>query len=143
MLRLARMLGVSKRHYPRIGARLAMTSKAAAAKEAKETSKAANPKAASPSSQQTAAASTAAAASAEIDAYERKTPHEHVLLRPGMYVGQIEASPIDTWVYNDSSPPGADGGPFMEKRALLYSPALLKIFDEILVNAADNLQVKS
>lgn len=67
------------------------------------------------------------------DAYERKTPHEHVLLRPGMYIGQIEPSTIDTWVFNESTQ-------HMEKRSIHYSPALLKIFDEIIVNAADNFQ---
>jgi len=64
--------------------------------------------------------------------YERKTPHEHVLLRPGMYVGQMESSVTDTWVYDAASKQ-------MQKRSVHYSPALLKIFDEILVNAADNV----
>lgn len=63
--------------------------------------------------------------------YERKTPHEHVLLRPGMYLGQIEPSVVETWVINDKLN-------IMEKKPLRYSPALAKIFDEILVNAADN-----
>lgn len=63
--------------------------------------------------------------------YERKTPVEHVLLRPGMYVGQIEIDQTETWVYNKEK--GC-----MNKETLKYSPALLKIFDEIIVNAADN-----
>lgn len=57
------------------------------------------------------------------DMYERKTPHEHVLLRPGMYIGQIEPSSMDTWVYNKTS--GR-----MEKESLSYSPALLKVSPE-------------
>jgi DNA topoisomerase-2 len=65
------------------------------------------------------------------DEYERKTPREHVLLRPGMYIGQMEPSLIETYVFNDSNKS-------MEKSDLFYSPGLLKIFDEILVNAADN-----
>ena len=65
--------------------------------------------------------------------YERKTPHEHVLLRPGMYVGQVEASSNDVWTFNE------DRGR-MQKSARLFSPALIKLFDEILVNAADNKQ---
>jgi len=50
-----------------------------------------------------------------------------------MYVGQIDASATDTWIYNQKSSQ-------MEKQHVNYSPALLKIFDEILVNAADNAQ---
>lgn len=85
--------------------------------------------------------------------YERKTPREHVLLRPGnviclsfppiyvifhilsmhagMYLGQVNPITAQTWVYNSSAA-------MMEKKSLTYSPALVKIFDEILVNAADN-----
>ena len=29
--------------------------------------------------------------------YERMDPLDHVLLRPGMYVGQMEASSVETW----------------------------------------------
>jgi DNA topoisomerase-2 len=71
-------------------------------------------------------------ASTQDSGYERKTPHEHVLLRPGMYVGQMESSLTDTWIYDAAAQS-------MCKRSVNYSPALLKIFDEILVNAADNL----
>ena len=71
------------------------------------------------------------ASSVSAENYERKTPVEHVLLRPGMYVGQIELAEVLTWVVD----PGTQR---MTRRQLLYSPALLKIIDEILVNAADN-----
>lgn len=63
--------------------------------------------------------------------YERKTPVEHVLLRPGMYIGQTEISTVDTWVYDTSTQR-------MQKKSVSYSPALLKLFDEVIVNAADN-----
>jgi DNA topoisomerase-2 len=72
------------------------------------------------------------AASTEV-IYERKTPIEHVLLRPGMYIGQTDIVPLDTWVYNALSNR-------MERKELRISPALLKLFDEIMVNAADNYQ---
>lgn len=65
--------------------------------------------------------------------YERMEPLDHVLLRPGMYVGQMEASSSETWIYNHDLCK-------MEKAILKYSPALLKVFDEILINAADNKQ---
>jgi hypothetical protein len=66
-----------------------------------------------------------------VDKYERKTPHEHVLLRPGMYLGQIEPSTTETWIYKDKIKK-------MEKQIITFSPALIKLFDEIIVNAADN-----
>ena len=65
--------------------------------------------------------------------YERKSPVEHVLLRPGMYIGQVELVTTETWLYNTKEKK-------MIKEHIQYSPALLKIFDEILVNAADNRQ---
>jgi DNA topoisomerase-2 len=65
--------------------------------------------------------------------YEKKTPLEHVLLRPGMYVGQTEWTQSEQWIYNSEKRK-------MEKKEIALSPALLKIFDEIMVNAADNYQ---
>ncbi|RCN34633.1 ATPase/histidine kinase/DNA gyrase B/HSP90 domain protein [Ancylostoma caninum] len=66
--------------------------------------------------------------------YERKSPIEHILLRPDTYVGSTAvAEDTDAWVVSDDNLR-------MVQRPLAYSPALLKIFDEILVNAADNKQ---
>lgn len=48
-----------------------------------------------------------------------------------MYLGQVNPITAQTWVYNTARS-------HMEKQLLTYSPALVKIFDEILVNAADN-----
>jgi DNA topoisomerase-2 len=62
----------------------------------------------------------------------KKTPHEHVLTRPDSYVGSIELSTADIWVYDDVVG--------MNKRKVNYVPGLYKIFDEILVNAADHKQ---
>eukprot|EP00897_Mesotaenium_endlicherianum_P007582 jgi/Mesen1/6852/ME000351S05970 len=63
--------------------------------------------------------------------YLKKTPLEHVLLRPDTYVGSIEKHKQLLWVY--------EGGK-MVQREITYVPGLHKIFDEILVNAADNKQ---
>jgi len=65
--------------------------------------------------------------------YQKKTPVEHILLRPDTYVGSIEKQDDLLWVWNK------DKGE-MEQKNISYVPALYKIFDEILVNAADNLQ---
>ena len=59
----------------------------------------------------------------------KKLTHiEHILKRPDSYVGPVEQSREQYWVL--------DGDVFV-KKYVQYSPALLKIFDEILVNAID------
>ncbi|KAG6557359.1 hypothetical protein Mapa_001289 [Marchantia paleacea] len=63
--------------------------------------------------------------------YQKKTQLEHILLRPDTYVGSIEKHKQSLWVY--------EGGK-MVHREVSYVPGLYKIFDEILVNAADNKQ---
>jgi len=65
--------------------------------------------------------------------YQKKTPVEHILLRPDTYVGSVEKQDDQLWVWD------ADAEE-MQSRKISYVPALYKIFDEILVNAADNLQ---
>lgn len=67
-----------------------------------------------------------------VEVYQKKSQLEHILLRPDSYVGSIERQSMEHWVFQDAS--GR-----MEKKTLEYVPALYKIFDEILVNAADNL----
>ncbi|KAM0917024.1 hypothetical protein ACQ4PT_009770 [Festuca glaucescens] len=63
--------------------------------------------------------------------YQKKTQLEHILLRPDTYVGSIEKHKQKLWVYEDGA---------MVYREVEYVPGLYKIFDEILVNAADNKQ---
>nr|ABC17641.1 DNA topoisomerase IIalpha [Trypanosoma brucei] len=63
--------------------------------------------------------------------YQKKTQHEHILARPDMYIGTIEPVTEDVWVYDE-----ADN--VMKLRKCTWTPGLYKIFDEILVNAADN-----
>jgi len=63
--------------------------------------------------------------------YQKKTQLEHILLRPDSYVGSTEKQIQDHWIVN------ADSGR-IERKKVEYVPALFKIFDEILVNAADN-----
>ncbi|KNC79788.1 hypothetical protein SARC_07829 [Sphaeroforma arctica JP610] len=66
------------------------------------------------------------------ETYQKKTQLEHILLRPDSYIGSTEASTEQMWVY--------DQGTGMVFRKVTYVPGLFKIFDEILVNAADNRQ---
>ena len=101
------------------------------------------------------------------DQYSRKTPLEHILLRPGMYIGPVERSqPSQHWFPNPLPPPPPldflpsssikngkqarsqsmlplkelpilDPTQMIQQKNSCY-PALVKIFDEILVNAFDN-----
>ncbi|KAI5475823.1 DNA topoisomerase II, partial [Pseudohyphozyma bogoriensis] len=63
--------------------------------------------------------------------YEKLTPREHVLKRPDTYVGSTGIAEGPMWVYNEEDKK-------MTFKEIKYVPALYKIFDEILVNAADN-----
>jgi DNA topoisomerase-2 len=65
--------------------------------------------------------------------YQKKTQLEHILLRPDTYVGSIELQKDKLWVFNQETSK-------LEFREINYVPGLFKIFDEILVNAADNYQ---
>ncbi|XP_054601602.1 DNA topoisomerase 2-beta isoform X2 [Nothobranchius furzeri] len=64
--------------------------------------------------------------------YQKKTQLEHILLRPDTYVGSLQPVTQQMWVFDE------DVG--MNQREITYVPGLYKIFDEILVNAADNKQ---
>mmetsp|Transcript_77694 Transcript_77694/g.137624 ORF Transcript_77694/g.137624 Transcript_77694/m.137624 type:complete len:1519 (+) Transcript_77694:118-4674(+) len=64
--------------------------------------------------------------------YQKKSQLEHILLRPDTYVGSTEHMAQEMWVYNEKQKE-------IEWRRINFVPALYKIFDEILVNAADNL----
>lgn len=61
------------------------------------------------------------------------TPVEHILKRPDTYIGSVERIEKQMWVYNSTTAS-------MEMREISYVPGLYKIFDEIIVNAADNKQ---
>ncbi|PAV63041.1 hypothetical protein WR25_09079 isoform B [Diploscapter pachys] len=66
--------------------------------------------------------------------YQRKSPLEHILLRPDTYIGSVEfTEPTQMWVYDEEQEK-------LVQKNIVYVPGLYKIFDEILVNAADNKQ---
>jgi DNA topoisomerase-2 len=75
----------------------------------------------------------AAASGDSSDKYQKITHIEHILLRPDTYIGSIEFQESDMWVYNADTEA-------MEYRKVNFVPGLYKIFDEVLVNAADNKQ---
>ena len=62
--------------------------------------------------------------------YVKLNPREHVLTRPGMYIGSLEPDAANTWVYSNNE---------MQKKDIQYVSGLYKIFDEILVNVLDHI----
>jgi DNA topoisomerase-2 len=61
---------------------------------------------------------------------EKLTHVEHVLKRPDSYIGSVDKTNESYWLLNNTNKN-------FQKKNISYSPALLKIFDEILVNAID------
>jgi DNA topoisomerase II len=62
--------------------------------------------------------------------YQTVSDREHVLLRPGMYIGSIDNVKEKLYIYDDKT------NKIIEKE-ILYNAGLYKIFDEIIDNAAD------
>ncbi|XP_033309874.1 DNA topoisomerase 2 isoform X1 [Bombus bifarius] len=65
--------------------------------------------------------------------YQKKSQLEHILLRPDTYIGSVEPMTEMMWIYDKEKES-------MVQKEIKYVPGLYKIFDEILVNAADNKQ---
>lgn len=65
--------------------------------------------------------------------YQKKTQLEHILLRPDTYIGSVESVTQAMWVMDTENNK-------MIQKDITFVPGLYKIFDEILVNAADNKQ---
>lgn len=63
--------------------------------------------------------------------YKKHTHREHILELPDTYIGSIDTTIENRWVYNQSKNE-------MEWRIVHFCPGFLKIFDEILVNALDH-----
>lgn len=76
--------------------------------------------------------------------YQKKSQLEHILLRPDTYIGSVERTRELMWIYDVTEETNEQGetvkkGKMIQKE-ISYVPGLYKIFDEILVNAADNKQ---
>lgn len=65
------------------------------------------------------------------DQYQKLSQLEHILKRPDTYIGSTEPLEQKIWVYSNEE----EG---MLDKEVKIVPGLFKIFDEILVNAADN-----
>jgi DNA topoisomerase-2 len=60
--------------------------------------------------------------------YKKLTDQEHVLLRPGMYLGSIKPSNGLRWVVDNNK---------IIKKDVTFIPAFIKLFDEIIMNSVD------
>jgi len=65
------------------------------------------------------------------ETYKKMSQREHVLHRPGMYIGSVDKSIEELWVWDTKTSK-------MVKRMVEFSPGFLKIFDEVLTNALDH-----
>jgi DNA topoisomerase-2 len=63
--------------------------------------------------------------------YKKYSQIEHVLARPGMYIGDIQNVIGSNWVVEDDR---------VVSKQLHWNPGIYKIFDEIITNAADESQ---
>lgn len=63
--------------------------------------------------------------------YKKFTQIEHVLARPGMYVGEIKTIKSEQWILEDDT---------IVSREVKWNPGIYKIFDEIITNASDECQ---
>ena len=63
--------------------------------------------------------------------YQKLSDIEHVLHRPGMYIGDIDHINSERWVFENES---------MIRKSLNFSPGFYKIFDEAFTNATDHSQ---
>jgi DNA gyrase/topoisomerase IV subunit B len=68
------------------------------------------------------------------ETYQKLTQREHVLERPGMYIGSVKKQTEELWVAKQED----DGQYKMVKTMVDYTPGFLKIFDEVLTNATDH-----
>jgi DNA topoisomerase-2 len=64
------------------------------------------------------------------ETFVKKTQLEHIIDIPDTYIGSIEKTDIDTWIFDE------DNEKIIYKN-IKYIPGLYKIFDEVLVNAID------
>jgi DNA topoisomerase-2 len=67
------------------------------------------------------------------DKYKKFTQIEHVLARPGMYIGEIATLTSEQWILEPKSEK-------IISKFVKWNPGIYKIFDEIVTNASDECQ---
>ena len=66
--------------------------------------------------------------SVDTSKFKKLSDIDHVLKRPGMYLGSLKPHTSTKWVYLDGK---------MVQKEMTYNPGFLKIFDEIISNSVD------
>ena len=66
------------------------------------------------------------------ESYKKLTQREHILQLPDTYIGSRDAHRESRWIYNPDTLK-------MEWREITFNPGLYKIFDELMVNALDQV----
>lgn len=66
--------------------------------------------------------------------YKKLDDIDHVLLRPGMYIGSIKPHTSEKWIINNKKQ--------TQLKRLTYNPGFLKIFDEVITNSVDESKRK-
>lgn len=67
------------------------------------------------------------------DKYQELSEVQHILSRPGMWVGSIKSEEKDAFIYNKKT------GKF-EMKIINYIPAMLKVVDEVISNSCDEFR---
>jgi DNA topoisomerase-2 len=67
------------------------------------------------------------------DKYKKFTQIEHVIARPGMYIGEIATITSEQWILDKA-------GQTIISKFVKWNPGIYKIFDEIITNASDECQ---
>ena len=90
-------------------------------------------------------ASPAPPPSSDLDKYQKMTDKEHILKKPDTYIGSIDMTESEMFVY-ESSPSSASSSsaslseaPGIVLRKIQYIPGLYKLFDEGAVNGRDHV----
>ena len=65
--------------------------------------------------------------------YKKFTQIEHVLARPGMYIGEISTLTSEQWILDSKNEK-------IINKIITWNPGIYKIFDEIVTNASDECQ---
>ncbi len=65
--------------------------------------------------------------------FKKLSDIDHVLQRPGMYIGSIKPHTANKWIIEDGK---------MIQKEITYNPGFLKIFDEIVTNSVDESKRK-
>ena len=63
--------------------------------------------------------------------YKKHSQLEHVLARPGMYIGPIDTITDHAWILDNQK---------MIDKILTYNPGIVQLYDELICNAGDHAQ---